>query len=53
MKDIPADQAKWEIGQLTIPAPPPRPAMPKPENAPSGAAGGRTECFDAADRGRS
>ena len=29
--EVPAEQVKWAIGQLTIPPPPPRPAMPKPE----------------------
>jgi ribosomal protein L7/L12 len=32
--EAPADQVKWSIAQLTIPAPPPRPRMPQPENAP-------------------
>ncbi|HEX8913939.1 MAG TPA: PQQ-binding-like beta-propeller repeat protein, partial [Humisphaera sp.] len=32
------DQVKWAVAPLTIPPPPPRPALPKPEGAP--AAGG-------------
>lgn len=34
LRDIPASEVKWNIAQLTIPAPPPRPKMPPPENAP-------------------
>ena len=40
LKDVPADQVKWAIGELTLPPPPRPPAMPKPETSAAGAAGG-------------
>jgi outer membrane protein assembly factor BamB len=33
LKEVPGAEAKWSVAQLTIPAPPPRPAMPAPESA--------------------
>jgi outer membrane protein assembly factor BamB len=33
LAEVPADQVKWSVAQLTIPAPPPRPKMPMPESA--------------------
>ena len=37
LKDVPADQVKWAIGELTLPPPPRPPAMPKPETPAAGA----------------
>lgn len=43
------EQVTWATGMLTIPPPPPRPAMPKPESASPAAAGSaKSEPHDAA-----